>query len=159
MFGMAMLIAGLLLVLLFMGFPMMVPLAASALAVLWCYFPGDITPAILIQQWIGGVTPAALIAVPMFILAADIMTRGQAADRLLDMVMSFVGHVRGGLPMTTAVSCALFGAMSGSTQATVVAIGGPLRPRLLQAGYSESFSTALIINASDIALLIPLASG
>ncbi|WP_148075665.1 TRAP transporter large permease [Bythopirellula goksoeyrii] len=156
---MAMLIAGLLLVLLFMGFPMMVPLAASALAVLWCYFPGDITPAILIQQWIGGVTPAALIAVPMFILAADIMTRGQAADRLLDMVMSFVGHVRGGLPMTTAVSCALFGAMSGSTQATVVAIGGPLRPRLLQAGYSESFSTALIINASDIALLIPPSIG
>lgn len=159
MTGMTVLIALLLLGLLFAGFPMMVPLAATALAVLWIYFPGDITPAILVQQWIGGVTPAALIAVPMFILAADIMTRGQAADRLLDMVMSFVGHVRGGLPMTTAVSCTLFGAMSGSTQATVVAIGGPLRPRLLQAGYSDSFSTALIINASDIALLIPPSIG
>jgi len=91
----------------------------------------------------------------MFIFAADIMTRGQAADRLLNMVQAFVGHLRGGLPITTAVSCTLFGAMSGSTQATVVAIGGPLRPRMLQAGYPDSFTTALIINASDIAMLIP----
>lgn len=156
---MALLILGIMVVLLLLGFPMKVPLIAATLAVLLIYFPGDVTPAIIIQQWIGGITPAALIAVPMFILAADIMTRGQAANRLLDMVGSFVGHVRGGLPMTTAVSCTLFGAMSGSTQATVVAIGGPLRPRLLKAGYSDSFSTALIINASDIALLIPPSIG
>src|SRR5690606_26676908 len=88
-----------------------------------------------------------------------IMTRGQAANRLLDLVASFVGHVRGGLPMTTVVSCTLFGAMSGSTQATVVAIGGPLRPRMLRAGYPDTFATALIINASDIALLIPPSIG
>lgn len=159
MFWMAVLILGIMVVLLLLGFPMKVPLTAATLAVLLIYFPGDVTPAIIIQQWIGGITPAALIAVPMFILAADIMTRGQTADRLLDMVGSFVGHMRGGLPMTTAVSCTLFGAMSGSTQATVVAIGGPLRPRLLKAGYSDSFSTALIINASDIALLIPPSIG
>jgi tripartite ATP-independent transporter DctM subunit len=146
-------------VLLLLGFPMKVPLSAATLTVLLVYFPGDVTPAIIIQQWIGGITPAALIAVPMFILAAEIMTRGQAADRLLDMVTKFVGHVQGGLPMTTAVSCTLFGAMSGSTQATVVAIGGPLRPRLLQAGYPDTFATALIINASDIALLIPPSIG
>ena len=159
MTGAALLILIIVVVLLLLGFPMKVPLSAAALMVLMVYYPGKVTPAIIIQQWIGGITPAALIAVPMFILAADIMTRGQAADRLLGMVETFVGHVRGGLPMTTAVSCALFGAMSGSTQATVVAIGGPLRPRLLQAGYSESFSTALIINASDIALLIPPSIG
>lgn len=159
MAGMTVLIVLVMLALLLGGFPMKVPLAAAALAVLWVYYPEDITPALLIQQWIGGVTPAALIAVPMFVFAADIMTRGQAANRLLDMVMSFVGHVRGGLPMTTAVSCTLFGAMSGSTQATVVAIGGPLRPRLLKAGYSDSFATALIINSSDIALLIPPSIG
>jgi len=156
---MTLLIVGIMIGLLLLGFPMKVPLTAAALAVLLLYYPGDVSPAILIQQWIGGITPAALIAVPMFILAADIMTRGQAADRLLDMVMNMVGHVRGGLSMTTAVSCTLFGAMSGSTQATVVAIGGPLRPRLLQAGYSDPFSTALIINASDIALLIPPSIG
>jgi tripartite ATP-independent transporter DctM subunit len=156
---MIVLIIGIMIVLLLIGFPMKVPLTAAALGVLWIYYPGDVSPAIIIQQWIGGITPAALIAVPMFILAADIMTRGQAADRMLDMVSSFVGHVRGGLPMTTAVSCTLFGAMSGSTQATVVAIGGPLRPRMLKAGYSDSFATALIINASDIALLIPPSIG
>src|SRR6056297_2005956 len=156
---MAACILGIMVVLLLFGFPMKVPLTAATLAVLLLFFPGEVTPAIVIQQWIGGVTPSSLIAVPMFIFAADVMTRGQAADRLLDMVGRFVGHIRGGLPMTTAVSCTLFGAMSGSTQATVVAIGGPLRPRLLQAGYSSSFSTALIINASDIALLIPPSIG
>jgi len=159
MLWMVALIVGIMVVLLLLGFPMKVPLTAATLAVLLIYYPGDVTPAIIVQQWIGGITPGALIAVPMFIFAADIMTRGQAADRLLDMVGKFVGHVRGGMPMTTAVSCALFGAMSGSTQATVVSIGGPLRPRLLKAGYSDSFSTALIINASDIALLIPPSIG
>lgn len=156
---MSALIFGIMVVLLLLGYPMMVPLIVAAFAVLLFGFQGEVTPAIIIQQWIGGISPAALIAVPMFIFAAEIMTRGQAADRLLDMVAKFVGHVRGGLPITTAVSCTLFGAMSGSTQATVVAIGGPLRPRLLNAGYSDSFSTALIINASDIALLIPPSIG
>lgn len=159
MVWMMVLILVVLISLLLVGFPMKVPLTAATLVVLLAYYPNDVSPAIMIQQWIGGITPAALVAVPMFILAADIMTRGQAADRLLDMVTAFVGHVRGGLPMTTAVSCTLFGSMSGSTQATVVAIGGPLRPRLIQAGYSDSFATALIINASDIALLIPPSIG
>ena len=144
-------------VLLLLGFPLKVPLLVAALAAFVFYFP-DMDPMILVQQMIGGIKPAALIAVPMFILAADIMTRGATANRLLDLVMSFVGHVRGGLPITTAVSCTLFGAVSGSTQATVVAMGGPLRPRLLKAGYKDSFSLALIINSSDIALLIPPAS-
>jgi len=151
-------ILGLMLLLLFLGYPMKVPLVAAALLGALVWFPGaDATT--LVQQMIGGVQPAALIAVPMFILAAEIMTRGQAADRLLDMVMRFAGHLRGGLPITTAVSCTLFGAMSGSTQATVVAIGGPLRPRMLKAGYPDAFGTALIINASDIALLIPPSIG
>jgi len=144
--------------LLFAGYPMKIPLLAAALAVLAFHFP-LVDRGVLIQQWIGGIKPAALLAVPMFIFAADIMTRGQTADRLLNMVMTWVGHLRGGLPITSAISCTLFGAISGSTQATVVAIGGPLRPRLMAAGYSSSFSTALIINASDIALLIPPSIG
>ncbi|TVP93128.1 MAG: TRAP transporter large permease, partial [Pseudomonadaceae bacterium] len=101
----------------------------------------------------------ALAAVPLFIFAADLMTRGHTANRLLDLVQSFVGHLRGGLPITTAASCTLFGAVSGSTQATVVAMGGPMRPKLLEKGYKDSFSLALIINASDIALLIPPSIG
>ncbi len=155
---MALVILGLMLLLLFLGYPMKVPLTAAAIAAVVLFMPGA-DPATLVQQMIGGVQPSALIAVPMFIFAADIMTRGQAADRLLDMVSRFIGHVRGGLPITSAVSCTLFGALSGSTQATVVAVGGPLRPKLLEAGYSDSFTTALIINASDIALLIPPSIG
>ena len=137
---------------------MVAPLLVASLVMFFIYFP-SLDPAIVVQQMIGGVKPAALVAVPMFIFAADIMTKGQAANRLLNAVTTFVGHFRGGLSITTAVSCALFGAVSGSTQATVVAIGGPLRPKLLQAGYPESFATALIINASDIALLIPPSIG
>jgi len=144
--------------LLFLGFPMLAPLLVASIAMFLIYFP-SLDPAIVVQQMIGGVKPAALTAVPMFIFAADIMTQGQAADRLLNVVTSFVGHLRGGLSITAAVSCALFGSVSGSTQATVVAIGGPLRPKLLQAGYPDSFVTALIINASDIALLIPPSIG
>jgi len=107
----------------------------------------------------GGIRPASLIAVPMFILAADIMTRGQSADRLINMVMAFIGHVKGGLAISTAASCTLFGAVSGSTQATVVAVGSPLRPKMLKAGYSDPFTLALIINSSDIAFLIPPSIG
>ena len=113
----------------------------------------------MIQQIMAGIRPASLIAVPMFIFAADIMTRGQSAGRLIDMVMSFVGHLRGGLAVSTATACTMFGAVSGSTQATVVAIGSPLRPRMLKAGYSDSFVLALIVNASDIAFLIPPSIG
>ena len=145
-------------VLLLLGFPMLVPLAAAAVLLLVLEY-GFMTPAVLVQQMIGGVKPAVLTAVPLFIFAADVMTRGHTAQRLLDLVASFVGHLRGGLPITTAASCTLFGAVSGSTQATVVAMGGPLRPRLLKAGYSDSFTLALIINASDIALLIPPSIG
>ena len=140
--------------LLLMGFPMMVPLIIGALAILVVSFP-EVGANQLIQQMVGGVRPSVLVAVPMFILAADIMTKGHTANRLLDLVHAFVGHRRGGLPITTAVSCTLFGAVSGSTQATVVAIGSALRPKMLKAGYKDSFTMALLVNASDVALLIP----
>lgn len=154
----AIVVACIMLVLLMMGFPMMVPLLTGAMLLLFSQFPFMHGP-VIIQQMIGGVSQSVLVAVPMFILAADIMIKGHTADRLLDLVSKFVGHLRGGLPMTTAVSCTLFGAVSGSTQATVVAIGQPLRPRLIQAGYTDTFAMALIINASDIALLIPPSIG
>lgn len=113
----------------------------------------------MVQQMMAGIRPASLIAVPMFIFAADIMSRGQSAGRLIDLVMAFIGHFRGGLAMATASACTMFGAVSGSTQATVVAIGSPLRPRMLKAGYKDSYVLALIVNASDIAFLIPPSIG
>ncbi|MBE0505216.1 MAG: TRAP transporter large permease [Marinospirillum sp.] len=146
-------------VLLLLGFPMMVPLIAAALIGFYMMFDGFGQMNTFIQQMMGGIRPAALIAVPMFILAADIMTRGQSANRLVNMVMAFIGHIKGGLAVSTAASCTLFGAVSGSTQATVVAVGSPLRPRMLKAGYKDSFTLALIINSSDIAFLIPPSIG
>ena len=145
--------------LLLLGFPMMIPLITAAVIGFYMMFNGFGQMDTLIQQMMAGIRPASLIAVPMFILAADIMTRGQSANRLIDMVMSFIGHVKGGLAVSTAASCTLFGAVSGSTQATVVAVGSPLRPKMLKAGYSDSFTLALIINASDIAFLIPPSIG
>ncbi|KMQ73243.1 TRAP transporter large permease [Marinobacter subterrani] len=145
--------------LLLLGFPMMVPLIAGAIVGFVMMFDGFGQMGTFIQQMMAGIRPASLIAVPMFILAADIMTRGQSADRLINMVMAFIGHVKGGLAISTAASCTLFGAVSGSTQATVVAVGSPLRPKLLKAGYSDSFTLALIINSSDIAFLIPPSIG
>jgi tripartite ATP-independent transporter DctM subunit len=146
-------------ILLLMGFPMMVPLIAGAFIGVIQLF-GTIDKAeFMVQQMLGGIRPSSLIAVPMFILAADIMTRGQSAERLIDMVMAFVRHVRGGLAVSTATACALFGAVSGSTQATVVAVGSPLRPRMLKGGYKDSFVLALIVNSSDIAFLIPPSIG
>lgn len=145
-------------VLLLLGFPMMIPLIAAPLIVLLIYFP-NIDPIFMIQQMMEGISGYVLLAVPLFIFAADIMSTGQTSKRLLDFVGSFVGHVRGGYAITTAAACTLFGSISGSTQATVVAIGKPMRQRLLAIGYKDSHAIALIINASDIALLIPPSIG
>ncbi|GAB4358831.1 MAG: TRAP transporter large permease [Oricola sp.] len=156
---MALTIFVIMVVLLLLGFPMMIPLIAATFVGFLMMF-GDLGRMdFMVQQIMAGIRPASLIAVPMFILAADIMTRGQSANRLIDMVMKFVGHIKGGLAVSTAAACTLFGAVSGSTQATVVAVGSPLRPRMLKAGYKDSFVLALIINASDIAFLIPPSIG
>ncbi len=144
--------------LLLAGFPMMMPLLAATILAFLLYFP-SLSLDQIIQQMIGGVKPSALVAVPMFILAADIITRGHSADRLVDLVMRFMGHIRGGLAISTTSACALFGAVCGSTQATVVAVGGALRPRMLKAGYRDDFTIGLIVNAADLAYLIPPSIG
>jgi C4-dicarboxylate transporter DctM subunit len=156
---MAATIFSIMVVLLLLGFPMMIPLIVGAFVGFYSLFGGFGQLETMVQQMMAGVRPASLIAVPMFIFAADIMTRGQSAGRLIDMVMSFVGHMKGGLAVATAAACTMFGAVSGSTQATVVAVGSPLRPRMLKAGYKDSFVLALIVNSSDIAFLIPPSIG
>lgn len=144
--------------LLLAGYPMMMPLLAATVLAFWLYLP-DLAMQQIVQQMIGGVKPSALVAVPMFILAADIITRGQSADRLVDLVMRFMGHLRGGLAISVTSACALFGAVCGSTQATVVAVGGAMRPRMLRAGYRDDFTIGLIVNAADLAYLIPPSIG
>jgi tripartite ATP-independent transporter DctM subunit len=143
---------------LLLGFPFMIVIFGSLMLHLHVAFP-NFNYTVLIQQMVTGMTPPALVCVPMFILGANIMTSGNSAKRLINMVKAFVGHVPGGLAITTNASCTLFGAVSGSTQATVAAIGGTMRPMLLNAGYNSSFTLGLIINASDIAFLIPPSIG
>jgi len=145
-------------VMLLIGFPFMVLILGSLIMHLTINMP-MFNMNVIVQQVLTGLSPPALQAVPMFILGASILTSGQAARRLINMVRVMVGHIPGGLPITTNASCTLFGAVSGSTQATVAAIGGTMRPMLLEAGYSSSFSLGLIINSSDIALLIPPSIG
>lgn len=143
------------------GFPFMITLLGSLILFVYVYMP-DFAPKLImtmVQQAITGVTPPALVCVPMFILSASIITSGESAGRLINMIKTFVGHLPGGLPITTNASCTLFGAVSGSTQATVAAIGGTMRPMLLEAGYPSSFTLGLIINSSDIAFLIPPSIG
>ena len=143
---------------LLLGFPFMVVLLGSLILYIYFYMPG-FNYTVLVQQVLTGVTPSSLVCVPMFILSASLITSGEAAGRLIRMVKAFVGHLPGGLPITTNASCTLFGSVSGSTQATVAAIGGTMRPMLLEAGYPSSFTLGLIINSSDIAFLIPPSIG
>ena len=148
------LLLGLMFLLLAFNFPMIIPMVVAPLVVMIIYIP-KVDIMLAVQQLIAGVNTQVLLAVPMFILGADIMSTGHSTNRLLDFIEAFVGHIRGGMAITTAAACTLFGAISGSTQATVVAIGKPMRGRLLSLGYSDSASSGLIINSAIIALLIP----
>lgn len=141
-------------VLFILNFPMYIAMIVAPLAVIINYFP-NLNPLLATQQLIAGVSPIVLLAVPMFIFAADIMSAGQTSNRLLDFIDTFVGHIHGGMAITTAATCTVFGAISGSTQATVVAIGKPMRERLIKGGYEDEDTTALIISSAIIALLIP----
>ncbi|MBI3089196.1 MAG: TRAP transporter large permease [Candidatus Tectomicrobia bacterium] len=151
---MVLLLAILAAALLVIGVPFFVSLMLPVAVALSVYLP-HIPTNIVFHKMFGGLTPFALLAVPFFIFAADIIVRGTMARRLVDFVLCLVGHLPGGLAMTTIVSCTFFGAVSGSTQATVAAIGGIMYPAMLQAGYRKSFVLGLMVDASDIALLIP----
>lgn len=140
--------------LLILGFPMFMSLLVAAMAVLLFFFSQTDT-MILSQQLINGISSSVLLAVPMFIFSADIMCAGQTSKRLLNFIGSFVRHLPGGLAVTTGATCTLFGAISGSTQATVVAVGKPMRKEMLEKGYDDEDVIGLIINAANIALLIP----
>ncbi|MBZ2174161.1 TRAP transporter large permease [Schnuerera sp. xch1] len=148
-------VLGVIMVVMFaLNFPMYLALIVPPLIVLMTFFP-NVEPYLIIQQLIAGVSTQVLLAVPLFIFAADIMSSGQISGRLLDLVEVFVGHIRGGLAITTVAACTFFGAISGSTQATLVAIGRPMYGRLDESGYKNEDSLALIESSSIIALLIP----
>jgi C4-dicarboxylate transporter DctM subunit len=141
-------------VLLAAGIPFFVSLVGPVILALSIYMP-QIGLNIVFHQMFNGISAFALLAVPFFIFAAEIIVKGSMARRLVEFVQCLVGHLSGGIAMTTIMSCAFFGALSGSTQATVAAIGGIMYPAMLKAGYQKRFTLGLIVNSSDIALLIP----
>ncbi len=143
-----------LVVLLVLGLPMFMVMMVPSVTAL-AFFQSHIPIFTLVQRMIGGISPFPLTAVPLFILAADIMLKGEMARRLTRFAEVLVGHLTGGLAHTTILASLIFGAVSGSTQATVAAIGSNMYPTLIKRGYSRSFATALIVNASDVSQLIP----
>lgn len=140
--------------LLMLGFPVIIPLLAASLVVIMVFFDG-VDPLLFIQQLVTGIDSYTLLCIPLFIFAANIMTAGETANRLLDFTRSWIGHFRGGLAITTVAACTLFGGVSGSSQATIAAIGPPMRKKMLQSGYKDSAVLALIVNSADLAMLIP----
>jgi C4-dicarboxylate transporter DctM subunit len=96
-----------------------------------------------------------LMAIPFFVLAANIMSRGGISKRLTDAGNAVVGQFRGGLAMTAVLSCTFFAAVSGSSPATVVAVGTLLIPAMISSGYTRQFSTGLIATSGSLGILIP----
>jgi C4-dicarboxylate transporter DctM subunit len=140
-------------VLLMMGLPIFTVLMASgAVTLIWVMG----LPIGLIQTTLfGSLDNYNLIAVPFFILAGAVMTQGGISGRLVDWVLSIFGGVRGSLGLTTVGACTAFGAISGSSPATVAAIGGMLYPSLREKGYPESLASGLLTASGAIATIIP----
>lgn len=148
------LIIALLFIMLFLNFPIMIVLIVSALLMMFIYAP-NIDFVIFIQQLTSSIESYVLLAIPMFVFAADIIVGGRTANRLLDFVNDLFGHIRGGTGIVTAATSTIFGSVSGSSQATIAAIGRPMRNRALEYGYKDSHIIGLIINSAGIAILIP----
>jgi C4-dicarboxylate transporter DctM subunit len=140
-----------------LGFPIFLILLSTSLTVLLFFMNVPLTA--VHQIMFDSLNKFALLAVPFFIFAGDLMTRGGLSQRLLRWVSSMVGSVRGSLPLTSLGFAAVFGAISGATTASVAAVGSLTYPRMRQAGYSERFSSALITAEGAIDNLIPPSIG
>jgi C4-dicarboxylate transporter DctM subunit len=139
--------------LLLLGFPIFLLLLVTSFVMLTFFFPVPMTAIHL--TIFNSLNKYALLAVPFFIFAGDLMSRGGISTRLLRWVASLVGGFRGSIPMTSLGFAALFGAISGVTTAATAAIGTLTYPRMRQAGYSERFAAALITAEGAIDNLIP----
>jgi len=140
--------------LLFLGFPIYTVILISAMTAFGVYYP-MLPMTLAVQQLVDGVRIFTLLAVPLFIFSGKVMGSGAISEKLVNFVQTMLGHIPGGLAHTTVGSCAVFGAVSGSTAATVASIGGAIYPRLIRAGYRDTFCLGLIVNSSNLAALIP----
>ena len=96
-----------------------------------------------------------LLAIPFFIMSGAVMSKGQISQRLIEFAQAFIGWVPGGMAMSGVLACMLFAAISGSSPATVVAIGTMMGPALIAEGYRERFSHGLLTSAGSLGILIP----
>ncbi|MDB5840856.1 MAG: transporter large permease [Herminiimonas sp.] len=140
-----------------LGFPFFLILLATA-AVILAFF-GSMPATAMHQVMFSSIDKFALLAVPFFIFAGDLMGRGGVSRRLIRWVTSMLGGVRGALPFTALGTTVVFSAVSGSTAATVAAVGGLTYDRMREAGYSERFSSGLLVSAAAMDNLIPPSVG
>ena len=110
---------------------------------------------VLAQKLFTSMDSFPFMAVPFFMLSGEIMTRGGISKRLIDFANSLVGWMPGGLGIVTVVSCAFFGAISGSNAATVAAIGGIMIPAMVKAGYPKDYATAVAASAGTLGVVVP----
>ncbi|WP_087717953.1 TRAP transporter large permease [Salinicola salarius] len=96
-----------------------------------------------------------LLAIPFFILAGAFMTSGGVARRLINFANACVGHIRGGLAIASVLSCVMFAALSGSSPATVAAVGSVVIAGMARSGYTKDFATGIVCNAGTLGILIP----
>ena len=123
-------------------------------AVLFAYTTGN-NISFLIPHGFKTASGFALLALPLFIFAGLLMAEGGISERLLNFVNAFVGRIKGGLGAVTVLTCALFGAISGSSSAAIAAVGQIMIPRMVREGYPAGHATALVACSSVLALLIP----
>lgn len=98
---------------------------------------------------------ALLLAIPMFLLAGNVMTRGSIARRLIDLAIALTRPIPGGLAVATILSCAIFAAISGSSPVTLLAVGTILYPALLENGYDKRFALGALTSGGTLGIIIP----
>lgn len=138
--------------LLLLGVPVSIALGVSAISALFFFTSYNIVGSAEIM--FNGLKPA-LMAIPMFILAGSLMSKGSSATRIIEFAKSLVGHLPGGLPISAILACIIFAAVSGSSPATVVAVGSVMFLAIKNAGYPKSYAVGAITSAGSLGILIP----
>lgn len=144
---------GSLIVLLLLGVPVFVVLLLPVMVAIITTTPTP--PTLVVQRIFAGIDRFPLMAIPFFIFAGNIMAAGGISKRLIRIANSLVRPLTGGLAITTVTSTMFFGAISGSSPATVIAVGKVLFPALLREGYGRSFSVGLLMSAGSLGNIIP----
>lgn len=135
------------------GVPVAVSLGASTVLTMLLFTSLDVSE--VPQLIFDGINKFPLMAIPMFILAGNLLSKGGSARRIIDFAKSMVGHLPGGLPMSAIFACVIFAAVSGSSPATVVAIGSIMFVAIKEAGYPKEYAVGGITTAGSLGILIP----